>query len=985
MNQNRRAFLRNTALLSAAMQFPSLAFAESSQQQSAPAHPGTDPLLSVSPALVRQQFQLPPKKFRPIVRWWWPGNAVTEAELRREVGVLDQAGFGGAEIQAFAKALPMQYLSASEAREVNTFASPSFFEHVAAAVDEARQRGLFIDYTFGSGWPFGGGEAITPELASIELRSSHTAVTGPANLRKRLHVPAFVPRTTSNSRNSPGTLPDGWTERLKRRAKVVAVIAVRGSDPRWDFAHPDTPAQVLEHPGTLEMGTSLNLTSALEPDGTLTWDVPDGTWQIFVFSSVPTEQGVNGAAGQGPELVLDHMNAAAFAAHAQHVGENAVPLLGRYFGDGLRAIFCDSLEVKARLFWSDDFLVEFRRRRGYDLLPFLPILQVRSLDEPFGEHADFPLFDVRGVGDRVRHDYHQTVSDLMIERFYSQFDRWAHTHNLLSRTQAHGAPVDVLRVYGESDIPEAEDLYDDGTYDFLKMAASSAHVYGRSIVGSESFVWHNALYQTTPEKIKVAADELLTAGINSIAYHGFAYILPGVPAPGWHPFSGTLGSGRYSSQINELNPFWPYMAQLNAYITRVQYLSQIGRNIAAVALFRYDLAHGAQEQGPVPRLNQGIMDAGYNYDHLNLSSLLQCRVHERMLITTGGARYRALVFPPLDAMNPEMAEILLHFAASGLPILFASAPPEQADTFFEHARQSQRVQSAMRRLRGFRNVHVCAGAEELISALSRAATPNLRFRGDPLPFIQKQVGELNVFFVRNESDATRRLHVDFHSDGTPELWDPWTGRAVRLNVQRRATGWVQIDRELPPFSSALIVFAPSEPGSPSASAAGESSVLQVTALGTGGWKLMATGTDGNGKHVVVERDWISLMDWSADTQLRSFCGRGVYSTVFAAPRIDSGNRVLLDLGGVRDVAEVRINGKQVATLLLRPYQTDITEFLHPGENFLQVAVTNALFNSMVVRNPPAVPGAGTDEQTGPISAGLIGPVQLQILGEHRKN
>jgi hypothetical protein len=219
-----------------------------------------------------------------------------------------------------------------------------------------------------------------------------------------------------------------------------------------------------------------------------------------------------------------------------------------------------------------------------------------------------------GVGDAVRHDYRQTVSDLMAERFYGQFNKWAHEHKLLSRTQAHGSPTDVLRIYGEADIPETEDLFAWGGYDFLKMAGSAAHVYGRNIVGSESFVWSNSLYETTPEKVKVAADELLTAGVNAIVYHGFGYIMPEVPAPGWHPFTGRFGEGNYSSQFNELNPLWPYFAPLNDYMARVQYLSQAGTNVAVVALYRNDLAHGADEMPPVPRLNQALMDAGDNYD-----------------------------------------------------------------------------------------------------------------------------------------------------------------------------------------------------------------------------------------------------------------------------------------------------------------------------------------------------------------------------------
>jgi hypothetical protein len=119
---------------------------------------------------LREDFQNPPKRFRPLVRWWWPGDDVTDDELRREIAALDDAAFGGAEIQAFYKGLNSDTLSHEELQKINGFASYSFFRHVSSAAAEAHDRGLFIDYTFGSGWPFGGGDAISPELAAIELR-----------------------------------------------------------------------------------------------------------------------------------------------------------------------------------------------------------------------------------------------------------------------------------------------------------------------------------------------------------------------------------------------------------------------------------------------------------------------------------------------------------------------------------------------------------------------------------------------------------------------------------------------------------------------------------------------------------------------------------------------------------------------------------------------------------------------------------------------
>jgi len=710
----------------------------------------------------------------------------------------------------------------------------------------------------------------------------------------------------------------------------------------------------------------------------LDWDVPPGTWQLFVFSSVPTVQKINGSAGEGPQFVMDHMSAEAFAAHAKRVGDDAVPYIGEFFGDGLRAIFCDSLEVSANLFWSDDFLAEFQRRRGYDLAPYLPILKVQGHNEPFGEYADLPVFDITNVGDQVRHDYRQTVSDIMAERFYGEFNKWAHEHRLLSRTQAHGSPTDVLRVYGECDIPETEDLFGNGGYDFLKMAASAANVYGRSIVGSESFVWPTGAYQTTPEKMKVAADELLTAGVNAIAYHGFPYIRPEVAPPGWHPFSG-VGEGNYSSQFNELNPFWPYIAQLNAYFTRLQYISQAGTNVAAVALYRNNLQHGADELPPVPKLNQAIMDAGYNYDHINAASLLNCTVRDQALVTAGGARYRALVLPPLDAIDASVAEKIENFAAAGLPVVQVGGIPQHAEGLLENARNTRREQAAMLSIQGSKVVVSPVGTEGAVTRLRSVVDPNIRFHSSPLSFIQKRIGRLNAFFLRNESDTAQHLNAEFEAEGKPELWNPWTGEAVSVSKFQRSGNWTNIELEMEPLSSALIVFDPDNtPPEPGVAPALLSSI-RTEEIGAGGWKFTGTGLVPSGKTATIHRDFSVLVDWSLDSELRGFSGRGTYSTTFTTSALAAGTRLILDLGNVRDVAAVTVNGKAAATLLLRPYRSDITDLVQTGTNQLEISVTNALFNCMVLRDPrPFRPGP-TENLSGLMSSGLIGPVQLKIM------
>ena len=181
---------------------------------------------------ILRDFANPPKSARPWVRWWWPGGDVEPDELRREIAAMDEAGFGGAEIQAFRIGLNQDMTAAALAR-VNDYPTRSFYAKVRAALEEAKSRNMRIDLTLGSGWPFGGGEAITPELATLELRSMHRMVSGPALFREKLQLPPAEVNSAARLAASTGVsplLPKEWIQRLKARTKVVAVVAVKGTE-----------------------------------------------------------------------------------------------------------------------------------------------------------------------------------------------------------------------------------------------------------------------------------------------------------------------------------------------------------------------------------------------------------------------------------------------------------------------------------------------------------------------------------------------------------------------------------------------------------------------------------------------------------------------------------------------------------------------------------------------------------------------------------
>lgn len=930
-------------------------------------------LSAQSVTTVAHEFQNPAKAYRPMVRWWWRGGDVTDAELRHEVDLLDQANFGGAEIQPFTIGLDPKMPEATRKR-VNDYLTPTFFAHMKAALNEANAKGMWLDYTFGSGWPFGGAGVVTPELASVELRSAHQTIRGPVHFHEKIMMPGPDTRTTKDA-----NLPPGWLNRFKQREKLVAVVAVRGDKVQY-FPSQDSSRPEVKKTGQLDPGTSIVLTGHMLPDGTLDWNVPAGTWQVFAFKEMPTGQKVVGGAGSGPQLVLDHMNKQAFDQYAERVGGTARQYDGQYFGHGLRAIFCDSLEVQANLYWSDHFLEEFRQRRGYDLTPYLPILKVPGFGVPYNATAArLPLYNIKGLGDRVRRDYWQTVSDVMIENFYSPFIQWAAANNLQSRVQAHGSPTDLLRVYGASSIPETEDLLDNGRYDFLKMASSGADLYGRKIVASESFVWHGKAYQTTPEKIKRYADELLTAGINEIIYHGFPYKYMDRPYPGWHPFA--LG-GAFSSDMNQTNPFWPFLPQLNQYITRLQYISQTGTTVAPVALFRSTLAYDAiSPSPPEPKIDTQLMDAGYNFDHIDAYTILMSKVVDGKLISPGGAQYSVLVFPRQKSVSVKLADQLATFVSQGLPIIFIGDLPNTEPNVVDGHFSSQSVSNPLQIVRTDGHVHVTPNVKGMAKILDTSILPNLHFEGSPLPFIEKRIGKLDIFFLRNPDDAAKRTIVESNAIGTPEIWDPWTGTTQPLTHFERNGKTVRVPIDVDSYGSVLLVFDPDGKsiGKPLDTSAPAPQTVQI-AVGKSGWTFHGVGIGPGSKPEVIDMKMPFLEDWTVNDRLKNFSGRGSYTTTLTVPAslLGSHHRLVLDLGGVGDAAQININGKAGPQLMLQPYRADVTSLLHAGENTIQITVVNALFNALSAQGLSAnyFPEE-TNTANGLLPSGLVGPVRLE--------
>ena len=294
-------------------------------------------------------------------------------------------------------------------------------------------------------------------------------------------------------------------------------------------------------------------------DGSI--EIPDGTGtrQVLLAYAQLTGQNVKRAAFGAEGPVLDHYSAAAARHHLRVVGD---PLLEAVPGHLLGSVFCDSLEVYGSD-WTPDLVGEFRARRGYDPLPDLYRLVVDGPDAT-----------------RLRADYHRTLAELYEDNFITVFQRWAAERGVPFRIQSYGTPPAMISSYRHADLFEGEGW---GWTDLTqtRWASSAAHLYGREVVSSEIWTWvHSPSYRATPLDLKGEAHEHLLAGINQFIGHGWPYSAPDLPGLGWFFYA--------SGALDDRNPWWPSMAPLADYLTRLCWLMRQGAPVSDVLVYVSD-------------------------------------------------------------------------------------------------------------------------------------------------------------------------------------------------------------------------------------------------------------------------------------------------------------------------------------------------------------------------------------------------------------
>lgn len=971
-------------------------------------------LLDSSAASLEDSFANPPPEARVRAYWWWLNGNVTKEALTRDLEEMKAKGFAGALI---CDADGSSQDGNERAPRGPTFFSAEWRELYKHTLREADRLGLEMSLNIQSGWNLGG-PMVSADDAPKKLVWTETRVTGGTNQQLKLQQPKardnfyrdlFVLALRTNPNLPVNRKP------LQNQQQKALLDGLR------PFSAPDTTPLFQEFPATPnEQDTSasdvLDLTGNMAADGSLNWTAPAGAWQVLRLGFTLNDHCRVSTCSEGWDgYALDPFDAGAFTRYWNAVVE---PLIadakavsgakGQVSGGNtaltpdtphmaLRYLHTDSWEVEVAN-WTPTLREEFQRRRGYDMLPFLPVIAGKIVNS-------------REESNRFLHDFRRTMGDLAIDNHYKLFKEGAHKHGLLIHPESggpHSVPVDAQQALGFNDAPMSEfwawswrHRVGDGNRFFVKQPASAAHTYGRKLVLAEGFTTIGPHWQETLwDNLKPAFDYACTEGMNLLVWHAFVCSPESEGTPGQQYFAGT--------HLNPLVTWWEKSKPFFDYINRCQFMLQQGLFVADAAFYYGDhVPNFTQHRGTDP----AKLGRGYDYDVVTAEVILnRLTVKDGRLVLPDGMSYRLLVLPAREVISLPVLRKLKELVEAGATII--GPKPTATTTLANYPQADVEVAKLAEELWGGKigKGRVIAGKTAREVLLADGVKPDFeaarrfpnRPEGDsisqradletgatlPVHYLHRREGNTEIYFVANRTNLPLSTVSTFRVSGkAPEFWNPLTGERRIATAYEEKDGRISLPLNFDPCGSWFVVFR--EPAAKHLAVAKDNSPTFTNLLEiSGAWTVHFDTNWGGPASVQFEK----LDSWTdrPEPGIKFFSGTAIYEKQIVLPP-DSrltphASRLILDLGNLRELAEVRLNGKPCGITWTPPFRVDVTEALRPGANKLEVEVVNFWPNRIIgdAHLPPEQRRTRTNirkltRDTKLMESGLFGPVVLQRM------
>ncbi len=590
----------------------------------------------------------------------------------------------------------------------------------------------------------------------------------------------------------------------------------------------------------------------------------------------------------------------------------------------LRCFFHDSFEYTGD--FTTHFTEEFNKRRGYDLAEYLYVLAEDCDDEE--------------IVARVKSDYRETLSDLVLESFIQPMTKWANSHKSLNRNQAHGSPGNILDLYAACDIPETEIFreVEPGTVDVFvnKFASSAAHITGKKLTSSESFTWLKEHWTVTTSDMLRATNRFFLAGINHMFFHGTCYSPGEAEWPGWLFYAST--------QVNNRNPLWHELPTLFRYIERTQSVLQQSQMQSDLLIYwpYYDVAAsegrifnhlgvnkdaGWFKQHPISALSEDLMNAGYTFDYISDKQLLDCNLSGGEIVTSGNSNYKAIVVPKTKYIPLETIEKLVTFIEMGGKVYFDEWLPASVPGM---ANLEKREAELKRLEEKISKENFVGEISELLLTSGISGEKSLSEEG--FHFIKMKDSDEVLYLVVNCGLTPVDKWVKLNTKAKSFVFmNPMNGE---ISLPKRKGGEIRI--QLEPEQAVFIRCCKNGTNAPEFMYEEKNNSTELT----GKWDVGFV----NGGPVLPEKLQMNdLMSWtkSGKAETERFAGTAVYSFEFNLEKTDG--KAVLDLGEVKDCAHVTLNGKDFGALLGPTFKVKVDNLKH-GKNQLEIEITNVAAN-----------------------------------------
>jgi hypothetical protein len=730
----------------------------------------------------------------------------------------------------------------------------------------------------------------------------------------------------------------------------------------------------FEDASAIKKDDVVDLTAKMQPDGTLDWTPPAGNWVILRFGysllGITNHPATPEATGLEVDK-LDHRYVKNYFdkyldSYKETVGADE---MGK---KGIRYVINDSYEAGSQN-WTDNMLADFKALRGYDATPWLPVLTGRIVESS-------------AESDRFLWDFRKTISDLIANEHYGQLEKTLHERGMGHYGESHESgrvyAADGMEVKKLNEVPMSAMWTQSPGVNRVQFgynaddreSASVAHIYGQNIAAAESMTASAAPWAWSPATLKPTADQELLNGINRFVIHESAHQPLVGKAPG-------LTLGPFGQWFNR-NETWAEQAgPWMTYLARSSYMLQQGH-------FGADLVYFYGEDSNLTALFRSTspaIPAGYGFDYVNADALIhELSVADGRIVTKSGMQYKVLGLDPYSQHMSLPVLRALHTLAANGAIIAGPKPiddPSLADDQSEFARLSSEMFGDGGGVHKVGKGTVYAGQKlsDVFSALHLDSDFDYSKHSDDsnLEFAHRKLSDGDLYFVDNRSDHAESVDATFRVAGKqPELWRAETGTSERVSF-KIADGRTTVPLQLEPWGTVFVVFRKATPQTSVVLPPVEETNLATVA---GPWKVAFQSGRGAPDSITMD----SLSDWSQSENLgvKYFSGVGTYTkTVQASPDwFKKGAQLWIDLGDVKNLAVVTVNGKELGEVWHAPYRIDATQALRPGANEITIKVVNAWVNRMIGdEQPGATKLTFADVKpynaTSPLlPSGLLGPV-----------